>query len=231
MSVPSSFTMVTMLDTRLNAVTVAMPRTTDILNRVITFKDIYGSANTYPITLTTSGGDVFENGTTSLVLSNAFDTVTFHAGLPGRWHRTAGTNIVGGITASSTFTNSLSSGTAFISNISSAGVFGKFFGDGSELKNLPNTFSGTVTFGTITVSNVANIATLSTNFITASNISANSISTNFAYLSNVSTNLLGAVTANINTLTAGTTNLGGGGGTGTQNGGAGGSGRVIVVIG
>ena len=65
MSVPSSFTMVTMLDTRLNAVTVAMPRTTDILNRVITFKDIYGSANTYPITLTTSGGDVFENGTTS----------------------------------------------------------------------------------------------------------------------------------------------------------------------
>ena len=104
----SSFTMVTMLDSRPSPITISMPRTIDIPNRVITFKDIYGSAVSNSITLVTQGGDVFENSTFSTIMSNAFDTVTFHAGLPGRWHRTAGTNVVGGTSASSTNTNSIS---------------------------------------------------------------------------------------------------------------------------
>ena len=77
----SSYTMVTMLDSRPSPITIAMPRTTDIPNRVITFKDIYGAALYSTVTLVTQGGDVFENSSFSTILSNAYDTVTFHAGL------------------------------------------------------------------------------------------------------------------------------------------------------
>ena len=157
----SSFTLVTMLDSRPSPMTISMPRTNDIPNRVIMFKDIYGAALRSTVTLVTQGGDVFENGAFSTILSNAFDTVTFHAGLPGRWHRTAGTNVVGSITNASTFTNSLSTSMAYA----------KFFvGDGSLLTNVTPTFSGLTNFNSITVSNAANIFTISTGSISSFNI-------------------------------------------------------------
>ena len=144
----SSFTMVTMLDTRPAPITIAMPRTNDIPNRVITFKDIYGSAVYSTITLVTQGGDVFENSSFSTILSNAYDTITFHAGLPGRWHRTAGTNVVGSITNASTFTNSISTSVAYAKT---------FYGDGSQL-------TGVLTTGTTTTfSNITVIASISNN--------------------------------------------------------------------
>ena len=144
----SSFTMVTMLDTRPAPITIAMPRTNDIPNRVITFKDIYGSAVYSTITLVTQGGDVFENSSFSTILSNAYDTITFHAGLPGRWHRTAGTNIVGSVTNASTFTNSISTSVAYAKT---------FYGDGSQL-------TGVLTTGTTTTfSNITVIASISNN--------------------------------------------------------------------
>ena len=148
----SSFTMVTMLDTRPSPITISMPRTNDIPNRVITFKDIYGNAPFSSITLVTQGGDIFENSSFSTILSNAYDTVTFHAGLPGRWHRTAGTNIVGGMNASSTFTNSLSTSVTYA---------GFFIGDGSRLTNVTPTFSGTTNFNNITVSNLGIFGSIS----------------------------------------------------------------------
>ena len=137
----SSFTMVTMLDTRPAPITISMPRTNDIPNRVITFKDIYGAAANSSITLVTQGGDVFENSTFSTILSNAYDTITFHAGLPGRWHRTAGTNVVGSITNASTFTNSISTNVAYAKT---------FYGDGSQLTGVLTTGT-TTTFSNITV--------------------------------------------------------------------------------
>jgi len=148
----SSFTMVTMLDSRPSPITISMPRTNDIPNRVITFKDIYGSAVSNSITLVTQGGDVFENGLFSTIMSNAFDTVTFHAGLPGRWHRTAGTIMVGGTSASSTFTNSLST----------ASIYAKtFYGDGSQLTGVLTT-GGTTTFSNIVaITSISNAGWLS----------------------------------------------------------------------
>ena len=144
----SSFTMVTMLDSRPAPMTITMPRTNDIPNRVITFKDVYGAAPLSTVTLVTQGGDIFENGLFSTILSNAYDTVTFHAGLPGRWHRTGGTNIVGGMNASSTFTNSLSTTAVYARN---------FYGDGSQLTGV------LTTGGTTTFSNIVAITSISNN--------------------------------------------------------------------
>ena len=190
----SSFTMVTMLDTRPSPITISMPRTNDIPNRVITFKDIYGNAPLSTITLVTQGGDVFENGLFSTILSNAYDTVTFHAGLPGRWHRTGGTNVVGGMNASSTFTNSLSTSYAYINTISSANLYGKHIGDGSGLTNLSLTFSGTTNFNNITVSNTTTTCNISTGYITGCNIS------NSGTLSNLGGSAFFAATSNTGTL-------------------------------
>ena len=92
----SSFTVVTMLDSRPAPITIAMPYTKDIPNRVISFKDIYGSARNSTIILVTRNGDVFENSTFSTIMSNAFETMTFHAGLANRWHRIEGTTNYGG---------------------------------------------------------------------------------------------------------------------------------------
>ena len=196
----SSFTMVTMLDSRPAPITIAMPYTKDIPNRVITFKDIYGSAQNSTIILVTTNGDIFENSTFSTIMSNAFETMTFHAGLANRWHRIQGTTSYGGITVSSTFTNSLSTTNAYISVLSSGTIYSKLYGDGSQLTNLPTTFSGATSFSNINIQSVVNVCNVSTGFITASNISINSLSTNFGYAINLSTNLLGAVTANITTL-------------------------------
>jgi hypothetical protein len=129
-----------------------MPRTVDIPNRVITFKDVYGSATNSTITLVTQGSDVFENGAVSTILSNAFDTVTFHAGLPGSWHRTGGTNMVGGMTNASTFTNSLSTTVVYARTL---------YGDGSQLTGVLTTGAAT-TFSNITViQNICNQGQLS----------------------------------------------------------------------
>jgi hypothetical protein len=189
-----------MLDSRPAPITIAMPYTKDIPNRVISFKDIYGSARNSTIILVTRDGDVFENSTFSTIMSNAFETMTFHAGLANRWHRIEGTTNYGGLTTSTLNTRNISTNVAFIGTISSASVYSKFYGDGSQLTNLPNTFDGPATFTDVNIQAIANICNTSTSFIRASNISTHSISTNFAYLSNVSTNLLGANTARINTL-------------------------------
>jgi len=144
--------MVTMLDSRPGPMTITMPRTNDIPNRVITFKDVYGAASRSTVALVTQGGDVFENGAVSTILSNAFDTVTFHAGLPGRWHRTAGTNVVGGMNAASSFTNSLSTTAVYARN---------FYGDGSQLTGVLTT-GGTTTFSNIVaITSISNAGWLS----------------------------------------------------------------------
>ena len=57
----SSFTTVLMLDCRNAPMTIAVPKSTDILNRVITFKDLYGSSITNNITLSTYNGDKLDN--------------------------------------------------------------------------------------------------------------------------------------------------------------------------
>ena len=114
----SSYTVVTMLDSRPSPITIPLPRTTDILNRIITFKDLYGSASTNTITLVTRSGDTFEDGTFSTIMSNTYQTLNFYAGQPGKWLNIDGGSGGGssaGLTTVSNLLNSVSTNATSIS--------------------------------------------------------------------------------------------------------------------
>ena len=91
----STATAVTMLDVRAGSGAITLPLTTQIPYRVITIKDAYGAAGLSSITINTQGTDVFENGTSSITLTNAYDTTTLYAGLPGYWYTVGGSRLQG----------------------------------------------------------------------------------------------------------------------------------------
>ena len=89
----STFTEVGMVDARNRPGTLTLPLTTQIPYRTLTIKDIYGAANFSTITVQTQGPDVFEDGTTSKLLTDSYETFTVYAGQAGRWYITGGTKI------------------------------------------------------------------------------------------------------------------------------------------
>jgi len=89
----STFSEVGMIDARSQNGTITLPLTTDIPYRILTLKDIYGSASVSSITLTTQGADVFEDGTTSRVLNGSFETTTLYAGQAGFWYTIGGSRL------------------------------------------------------------------------------------------------------------------------------------------
>jgi hypothetical protein len=91
----STATAVTMLDVRAGSGAITLPLTTQIPYRVITIKDAYGAAALSSITINTQGTDVFENGASSITLTNAYDTTTLYAGLPGYWYTVGGSRLQG----------------------------------------------------------------------------------------------------------------------------------------
>ena len=176
----SSFTTVTMLDSRPSPITISMPKTTDIVNRIITFKDLYGSASNSTITLVTRSGDTFEDGTFSTIISNAYQTINFYAGQPGKW-----LNIDGGSGGSSaglttvsnnltTVSNSVVTNMGYLTTVSNSGV--------TNTTNLTTVSNSVVTnmgyLTTVSNSGVTN----TTNLTTVSN----SVVTNMGYLTTVS---------------------------------------------
>ena len=116
----SSYTTVTMLDSRPSPITISVPRSTDITNRIITFKDLFGSASNSTIILVTQSGDTFEDGTFSTIMSNAYQTVNLYAGQPGKWLNIGATGGGGGDSAGLiTVSNNLTT----VSNTVAAGRF------------------------------------------------------------------------------------------------------------
>ena len=79
MSYISSATTVAYIDVRSNSKTVYLPPTFNIVGKLVTVKDIFGGSSSNIITLNTSGGDVFENGTTSYTLNQAYSAAGFVA--------------------------------------------------------------------------------------------------------------------------------------------------------
>ena len=79
-----------MLDLRAGAGAITLPLTSDIPYRVLTVKDIYGVANVSSLTLATQGTDVFENGQSTMTITDSFDAVTLYAGQPGFWYTIGG---------------------------------------------------------------------------------------------------------------------------------------------
>jgi len=126
----SSYTTVTMLDSRPAQITITIPKSTDISNRIITFKDLYGSASNSTIVLVTRSGDTFEDGTFSTIMSNAYQTVNLYAGQPGKWLNVGATGSGGGGFVA-TATSDLNMNNYSISNVSST----LFFQGGGFIKD------------------------------------------------------------------------------------------------
>lgn len=82
----SSFTEILAIDSRTMSGNVLLPLSTDIPQRIITIKDLYGNANISSITIKTQGSDIFDTGLTQSILSNSFDSRTFYACSTGSWY-------------------------------------------------------------------------------------------------------------------------------------------------
>ena len=186
----SSYTTVTMLDSRPSPITISVPRSTDITNRIITFKDLFGSASNSTIILVTQSGDTFEDGTFSTIMSNAYQTVNLYAGQPGKWLNIGATGGGGDSAGLTTVSNNLTT----VSNTVAAGRF-------------PFVSTNTLSTNQINSSNICNAGWISNNGV-FSNITAGAF---FQATSNTGTLGVGGIlTAASNiTQTGGTTVLAG----------------------
>jgi len=161
----SSFTTVTMLDSRPASITISIPKTTDIMNRIITFKDLCGSASNSTIILVTRSGDTFEDGTFSTILSNAYQTVNLYAGQPGKWLNIDGGSggSSAGLTTVSNLLNSVSTNVTSVStNVATV----------SNLLNSVSTNVTSVSTNLATVSNTGRFAYVSTNTVSTNIVNA-----------------------------------------------------------
>ncbi len=90
----STQTQVALIDTRNNPGTIQLPAASAFAYRTILLKDIYGTFATKSLTLTTSGSDTFEDGSTSKVLTTNSGFIQVYAGQAGKWYILSGTDLV-----------------------------------------------------------------------------------------------------------------------------------------
>ncbi len=90
----STQTQVALIDTRSNPGTIQLPSAIAFAYRTILLKDIYGTFATKSLTLTTTGSDTFEDGSTSKVLTTNSGFIQVYAGQAGRWYILSGTDLV-----------------------------------------------------------------------------------------------------------------------------------------
>ena len=176
----SSYTVVTMLDTRPSPITISMPKTSDITNRIITFKDLYGAATNSSIILVTRSGDTFEDGTFSTFMSNNYQSLTFYAGQPGKW-----------LTLNS---NSSASSTALPPNLSTI-----LMSSGTITGNLVSSFNISTTFGYISSLTVDSLSFgIANGFINMGDVITTSLSTIQTFTSSLlTTNLQVGIVSNL----------------------------------
>jgi hypothetical protein len=221
-----------MLDSRPASITLSVPKSTDITNRIITFKDLFGSASNSTIILVTQTGDTFEDGTFSTIMSNAYQTVNLYAGQPGKWLNigaTGGGGDSAGLTtvsnnlttvsntvAAARFpfisTNTISTNQINSSNICNAGwisnngVFSNITA-GAFFQNTSNTGTlGVAGLATMTsISNSGLISTLGLNVGALSSINISTVNLTAGFISTLN---LGATRAYITNLFVGTEDFG-----------------------
>ena len=90
----STQTQVALIDTRNNPGTIQLPAATTFAYRTLLVKDIYGTFATKSLTLTTSGSDTFEDGTTSKVLTTNSGFIQVYAGQSGKWYILSATDVL-----------------------------------------------------------------------------------------------------------------------------------------
>ena len=111
MSVSTATTLM-LLDSRVRPGTVTLPLTTTIPGRTLTLKDSTGAAGVSTVTISTSGGEMFEDGNTIKTLTTAYGSLTL-TGNGGKWYITPQT-FTGAINSISTGT--LTAGSLTLTN-------------------------------------------------------------------------------------------------------------------
>ena len=212
----STSTEVGMLDARTSLGSVTLPLTTDIPSRMITLKDVFGTAANSTITIKTQGSDLFEDGTTSKTMAANYDFMTLHAGSTNRWYIHA-TSLPPTMTMGSTITRFLSASNATISSINGAVPL--------LPANIASTVQGLGTSGFISSSQLTSSITASAFTGAINSISTGILTTGSLTLTNQTLTLTNGTVAGVSTLSGGTfttaynvTNFVGNGTTGSTDG-------------
>ena len=91
MSVSTATTLM-LLDSRVRPGTVTLPLTTTIPGRTLTLKDSTGASGVSTITISTSGAETFEDGTTTKTLNTSYGFVSL-TGSAGKWYIAAANQV------------------------------------------------------------------------------------------------------------------------------------------
>ena len=89
----STTSQIAAVNTRARSGVITLPLTSANPYRQIMIKDLYGSFPLSTLTISTQLGDSFEDGTTSRILSNAYEFQALYAGSTSRWHTVGGTQM------------------------------------------------------------------------------------------------------------------------------------------
>ena len=208
----STATNLVFLNSAIRPGTITLPLTTTIPGRTLTLKDTTGAASASTITISTSGAETFEDGTTTKTITTAFGSLSL-TGNGGKWYTTAtsqptaltvstlstqtfttNSSIVKAIVASTATISSLNAGVLAASTIQAPTV--------SSLIALTSSLqANTVSSQTVTASNVqANF--LSSLAVLTSSLQANGISSQTVTASNVQANYLSSMAAYTSSLQA-----------------------------
>ena len=133
----STNTEVALVATQTNAGVITLPSTSQVPFRQIIFKDSFGNFPNRTLTLSTSGGEVFEDGRTTLVLRDTFGFQSLY-GVNGRWYTLGGTSLTSQTVSSLTVStiNAITANVSTTATISSLIVNSLQFGDGTGWVNL-----------------------------------------------------------------------------------------------
>ena len=200
----STATNLVLLNSATRAGTITLPLTTTIPGRTVTLKDTTGAASINAITLTTSGSETFEDGTTTKTITTAFGYLTL-AGNGGKWYitdtsqptaMTVSTLSTQTLTANSAILKDLTASTATISSLT-AGVLAASTIQAPTISSLIGLTSSlqanTVSTITVAASNIQ-ASGLSSLVTQTSSLQANTISSQSILTSSIQANGFSSIT-------------------------------------
>ena len=200
----STATNLVLLNSATRAGTITLPLTTTIPGRTVTLKDTTGAASINAITLTTSGSETFEDGTTTKTITTAFGYLTL-AGNGGKWYitdtsqptaMTVSTLSTQTLTANSAILKVLTASTATISSLT-AGVLAASTIQAPTISSLIGLTSSlqanTVSTITVAASNIQ-ASGLSSLVTQTSSLQANTISSQSILTSSIQANGFSSIT-------------------------------------
>jgi hypothetical protein len=94
MSFFSTATGVAVVDTRTRPGTITLPLTSQIPNRYLQIKDLYGAFGRSSLTISTQTGESFDDGTTSKIFNDPFTFFTLYAASTTKWAQLGGTQTI-----------------------------------------------------------------------------------------------------------------------------------------